>query len=263
VAVNDPAYHPLVRRVAEGLRRRCGVGEGDGVLVAVSAGADSVALLRAMAHLAGRRRWRLELRVAHVHHHLRGGDADADAAFVAGLAEALRLPCDVLDVRPASEPGNVEANGRRLRYAALAACAVGHGCGLVATAHHADDQLETLLMRMTRGTTVRGLRGIAWRRPIEPGGAVRLIRPMLRATHADAVDYLNRLAQPWREDASNADVSRTRARLRRDVLPVLRELRPGAALKAAELADHAREAVRRLPPAPPAPPDPPPPPGDR
>jgi len=82
-------------------------------------------------------------------------------------------------------------------------------------------------------------------------------------THADAVDYLNRLAQPWREDASNADVSRTRARLRRDVLPVLRELRPGAALKAAELADHAREAVRRLPPAPTAPPAPPPPPGDR
>ena len=251
-------YHPLVRRVAEGLRRRCGVRQGADVLVAVSGGADSVALLRAMALLAPRRGWRLRLEVAHVQHHLRGEDAEADAAFVRDLAAGLGLPYHRRDLSWHGQRGNVEDNARRMRYAALLEIAVacsedsasageGGGARFVATAHHADDQLETLLLRLVRGTGLRGLRGIAWRRELGSEG-VMLIRPMLAATREQAVDFLRAMAQPWREDASNQDTQRARARLRREVLPVLRDMRPGVATRAVRLADRVRAAVEALEP---------------
>lgn len=237
----DVAYHPLVKAVARALRQRCGVAEGAHVVVAVSGGADSVALLRAMHHLSHRRKWRLHLTVGHVDHGLRDASA-ADAAFVVALAASLKLTCDVRKVDLARDAPNLEAVAREMRYDALSAMAQRAGATFVATAHHADDQLETLLMAMLRGTTVKGLRGIAWQRPLVDG--VTLVRPMLRATHELAMDYLRKLDQPWREDHTNTDAARTRARLRRDVLPVLRELRPGVALKAVELSEHARDIVR-------------------
>jgi len=243
-----PSYLPLVRAVAHGLRHRGGVREGDHILVACSGGADSVALLRAMHLLHRRRKWNLTLTVAHVQHHLRPPEeAEGDAAFVAALAEQLGLAYERRDIYPGEAAGNVEANAREQRYAALTAIAAEVGAGSVATAHHADDQLETLLMAILRGTTAKGLRGIAWRRPlgedVAGGEAVTLIRPMLGATHAEAIGLLNDLDQPWREDATNADRSRTRARLRHEVLPVLRELRPSVARKAVELGDALREEI--------------------
>ncbi len=244
------AYHPLVRQVVHGLRRRCGVVEGAAIVVAVSGGADSVALLRALRLLSGRRGWRLTLHVAHVQHHLRAMDeAEGDAAFVASLAEQLHLPYLRRDI--AVPPGNTESQARRLRYSALADIAAEAGAAFIATAHHADDHLETVLMRLLRGTTASGLRGIAWRRSMAlpaaaqspqtpPTRGLSLIRPMLGATHAQAVDFLQHLSQPWREDHTNADRSRTRARLRHDVLPVLRQLRPSVARKVLELSDGLR-----------------------
>ena len=240
-----PSYWPLVRAVAHGLRHRGGVQEGDSVLVACSGGADSVALLRAMHLLRGRRKWNLKLTVAHVQHHLRPDDeAEGDAAFVAALADQLGLACVRRDITPGESAGNVEANAREQRYAALNAMAAEVGAGFVATAHHADDQLETLLMAILRGTTAKGLRGIAWQRPLddEVTGGVTVIRPMLGTTHAEAIDFLHRLEQPWREDQTNLDRSRTRARLRQEVLPVLRELRPSVARKAVELGDVLRDS---------------------
>lgn len=234
--------HPFVRQIAESLRDRCGVEPGDRVLVAVSGGADSVALLRAMAALAGRKEWSLDLHVCHVNHDLRD-DADADAAFVRELAEALSLPLHVRDIRPGGAVGNVEQNARRMRYAALAEVAAEVDADRIATAHHADDQLETLLMRIVRGASARGMSGIAWRRRTK-GCDATLVRPMLRVTHDEAVALLNEIDQPWREDPTNADVSRWRARLRADVLPVLRDLRPDAAKKATDTADRLREASR-------------------
>ncbi len=251
------AYHPLMRRLTHGLRQRCGVREGDTLLVAVSGGADSVALLRGLRLLAPRRRWRLTLHVGHVQHHLRPPEeAETDAAFVEALAGELSLPFHRRDITVPA--GNVEAQARRLRYAALTGMARDAGASFIATAHHADDHLETILMRLLRGTTARGLRGIAWRRavkaespasaPAERGHAsdtaavnLALIRPMLAATHAEAIDFLRVLNQAWREDATNADASRTRARLRHAVLPVLHELRPSVARKVLELSDSLRE----------------------
>lgn len=231
------AYHPLVRAIVTGLRRPCGVDEAAAIVVAVSGGADSVALLRALHALASRRTWRLRLIVGHVQHHLRDA-AERDAHFVAALADQLRLPCERLDIHPLHHGGNVEATARRQRYAALARIAQRHGAGFIATAHHADDQLETMLMRLVRGTGPRGLRGIAWRRAVAPG--VELIRPMLRATHAQAMDYLAQLRQPWREDESNADRTRLRARVRAEIVPVLRAMHPRVALHAVALGDQLR-----------------------
>lgn len=244
-----PSYLPLVRAAAHGLRHRGGVCEGDHVLVACSGGADSVALLRAMHLLHRRRKWNLALTVAHVQHHLRPPEeAEADAAFVEALAGQLGLAYVRRDITPGEAAGNVEANAREQRYAVLTEMAQEAGAGFVATAHHADDQLETLLMAILRGTTAKGLRGIAWQRPLSDetpdgnseGVGVTLIRPILGATHADAIALLNHLDQQWREDATNLDKSRTRARLRHEVLPVLRELRPSVARKAVELGDTLR-----------------------
>ena len=116
---------------------------------------------------------------------------------------------------------------------------------------HADDQLETLLMRLLRGTSVAGLRGIAWRKkrdkyiksapsvhPEKGADPLFLIRPILGVDQAEILGFLDQLDQPWREDATNADTSRTRAKLRHDVLPLLKELQPDVAGKANELAEH-------------------------
>lgn len=235
----------FVEAIESALRLRCRVKPGDPLLLAVSGGADSVALLRALAVIAERPHWRLRLSVGHVNHHLRA-EADEEAAFVATLAGRLGVPFEAADVRPTQAKGNLEAAARRLRYAALEEMAVRVGnaqeSASVVTAHHADDQLETMLMRLIRGASVRGMSGMAWRRRLGKTGV--LMRPMLRVDHAAAVAFLDRLEQDWREDASNVARSRWRARLRADVLPALRDLRGDAASKAVDTADRFRDAAR-------------------
>ena len=241
--------HPFVKAVAGPLRERCGVEPGDRIVLAVSGGADSVALVCSLAALAARPHWSLELHVAHVHHGLRDG-ADADEEFVRELADGLGLPFHRKAITPGMAAGNLEANARRMRYGALAEVAAETGADAVAAAHHADDQLETLLMRLIRGASAEGLSGMAPRRRLNgcgtaaPGCAPALIRPMLSVDHAAAVAFLQEIDQPWREDPTNADRSCMRARLRADVLPVLRDLKPDAARKAAQTADQLRESGR-------------------
>ena len=115
------------------------------------------------------------------------------------------------------------------------------GADFLATAHHGDDQLETILMRLLRGTSVRGLRSITWRRRLSPDSNVQLVRPMLGVDRAAAHSLLADLNQPWCEDHTNSDTSRLRARLRQDVLPVLRAISPNAARKAVVLTEHMRQ----------------------
>lgn len=242
-----PHHYGFVQAVAAALRERCGVRPGERVIVAVSGGADSVALLRAMHALAGRRPWDLDLHVAHINHRLRG-DADADEAFVAQLAGSLGLRFHRRELHLNRDSGNLESAARRGRYEALAEIASAVNTDGVAVAHHADDQLETMLMRLIRGASAAGLSGMSPRRRLAGCGAA-LIRPMLTLNHAEAVAFLVELGQPWREDHTNADISRWRARLRAEVLPVLRGLRPSAAEKAGVCADRLRDVaglVRRL-----------------
>lgn len=230
--------HPLTRTVLEALRGRCGVMGGERLVVAVSGGADSVALLRVLAGVAAQREWELDLHVAHVQHHLRD-EAEEDEAFVEVLTGKLGLPFERRDVDVPAAGGNVEAAARRLRYAALCEVAATVGADAIVTAHHADDQLETMLMRLVRGASVKGLAGIAPRRKMD-GHLV--LRPMLGVIRERITRFLGDIGQPYRTDHTNADVSRWRARLRADVLPVLRELRADAALKADECAGQLRAA---------------------
>jgi tRNA(Ile)-lysidine synthase len=201
---------------------------GAPVLAMVSGGADSVALLR---WLAGGGAATSTLSVLHVNHLLREDAADADAAFVAALCERLGVPCRTVryDVAAyAEEAGlNLEDAGRRVRYrfaaeeldARCAEASVDPGRGRIATAHTLDDRAETLLMRLAQGTGPAGLISPPFRRG-------RLVRPLLECARRAVVAYLDALGQEWREDATNADVSRVRARVRAEVVPLLRDLNP-------------------------------------
>ncbi len=221
-------------------------------VVAVSGGPDSVALLRAV--LAHRGDPPAPVVVAHLNHGLRGADSDSDERFVgqlhAGLAaaagEPLALRCDRIDVRARArqEGANLEATARRLRYDWLGQVAVEAGAGWVATGHTADDQAETVLHRLLRGAGLRGLRGIAVRRPLRHG--VELVRPLLGVTRADIVTYLKELGQPYREDHSNADLAFTRNRIRHELLPLLAgRYNPAVSQVLGRLAEQAAELYRQ------------------
>jgi tRNA(Ile)-lysidine synthase len=206
--------------VRANLGRLRGPAPGPGV-VAVSGGADSVALLRALAGdppVPG-------LIIAHLNHRLRGPDSDADATFVAGLCPHLPHRTEAMDVAAAAAGGdNLEDTARRVRYDFLAGVAREAGASWVGTGHTLDDQAETVLHRLIRGTGLRGLRGIAARRELAPG--VQLLRPMLTVSRAEVIGYLQALGQPWREDASNRDAAFTRNRIRHELLPLLRTFNP-------------------------------------
>jgi tRNA(Ile)-lysidine synthase len=204
---------------------------GEAVVAAVSGGADSVGLLRALVALAPG--LELRLSVAHLDHGARGEASASDARFVAELASTLGLPFDLGRWRP-GRSGHFESDARRARYAWLAEVAHARGASAVAVGHHRDDQAETILHRVLRGTGPRGLSGMPARRPLAEG--VTLVRPLLSVGRDEIRAYLESLGQPWREDATNADTARTRARLRHDLLPKL----------AAEYNPRVAEALVRL-----------------
>lgn len=190
------------------------------VLLAVSGGPDSVALLRAMHALqppkcAGR------LIVAHANHQLRGAESAADAEFVRALCNELEVACEIgaLDIGGLDTSDGLEAAARDARYAFLAATASQYGARYLVTAHTADDQAETILHRILRGTGLRGLAGIPRARPLSE--MTTLLRPLLGIRRGDVLEYLSRLGQPYRVDATNAQADFTRNRLRNGLLPQL------------------------------------------
>ena len=189
---------------------------GDRVAVGVSGGADSLALLRLLLSL--RESLGVTLLVLHFDHCLRGAESDADARFVQGLAREhqLEFVCDRADVAAiAKEHGlNLEDAARRLRYGFFQRAVAEGRATRVAVAHTADDQAETLLARLLRGTGPRGLAGIY---PVL--GPV--VRPLLKHRRAQLREYLRTLGQSWRDDASNEDMGRQRAQIRAQLLPVL------------------------------------------
>lgn len=208
-------------------------------LLAVSGGADSSALALALGRRPG------VLAIGHILHDMRPKkDAEADRQHVEKLGGVLDLPVHVEYVQLGK--GNAEGNARRARYEALARLAGNAGCRYVAAAHQADDVLETLLANLVRGTGPRGLRGPALRRSISDD--VTLVRPMLRVTRDQAEAMCRKAHWRWAEDATNVDPGGAdaplRVALRERVLPVLEELRPGAALRAARGAEAVGEAVR-------------------
>lgn len=193
--------------------------QGDRIAVGVSGGADSVALLRFLAALRPQFGW--DLVVCHIHHGLRGAEADRDECFVRALAEQLGLPCAVSRIDAAAlalrDHISVEEAGRTARYAFFAQTA-GEG-GRIATAHTLDDSIETVLMNLVRGTGLRGLCGI-------PRIRGNIVRPLLDCTRAEVEDYLGTLGQPYCTDSTNLTDDYTRNRIRHDILPRLCALNP-------------------------------------
>lgn len=189
--------------------------------VAVSGGADSVALLRALAAL--RDAACQPLAVLHFNHRLRGADADADAAFVESLAVELGLKCLVGQSTQAltTRGDSLESAARDARYAFFVEATSQLGARYLFAAHTADDQAETILHRILRGTGVDGLAGIPSARALS--ALTTLARPMLAVRRAEVLQYLGDLEQPFRQDATNADLRFTRNRLRHDLLPKLAE----------------------------------------
>lgn len=232
------ARHPLVRRVRADWRRLTGgrrVRDADRpTLIACSGGADSSALALALAGVRPRPV------LAHVLHDLRPPeDALADRDAARELAGLLGLAFAEASIAVASEPGNAEANARRARYRALDAIARERGCRFIVTGHHADDQLETVLMRLARGCSPRGLAGV---HPTRPLSHATLVRPMLALTRDDGRGLCAQAGWAWREDRTNADTDRTRAAVRAHVLPELKRISPGVEHRVARAAPLWRDA---------------------
>jgi len=194
------------------------------VVLAVSGGADSVALLRATRAAKQRSGGQGRLFVAHFNHGLRPEAAAADEVWLTELCRSLDVSLEIgrRDVTAlAAEQGDgLEAAARAARYGFLRDTAERLGARLVAVAHTADDQVETVLHRLVRGTGMAGLAGMPRVRPLSP--TVTLIRPLLSVRRADVLRYLDSIGQGHRTDTSNADPRFTRNRLRRDLLPTLR-----------------------------------------
>lgn len=216
------------------------------VLLAVSGGPDSVALLRATTALKLGGEGRLV--AAHLNHKLRAEESGADEAFVVDLCRRLEVPCEVGRApveRLAADLGDgLEAAARQARYEFLQRTADRLGARYVATAHTADDQAETILHRIIRGTGISGLAGMRRARPL---GAATLIRPLLGFRRAQLLDYLADIGQPCRVDSSNDDTRFTRNRIRLEVLPELADrFNPGvveALLRLGHLAGEVQEVV--------------------
>lgn len=196
------------------------------VLVAVSGGADSVALLRGLSELKGNS-GEGRLIAAHFNHQLRGAESDADEAFVRKLAQTLSVPLEVgKGEAPTGSTGDgIEAAAREERYEFLTETAHRKGARYLVTAHTADDQVETVLQRILRGTGIGGLAGIPRARELSPG--ISLLRPLLAISRPEVLAYLDVLHQPFREDLSNVSPQFTRNRIRHELLPLLeREYAP-------------------------------------
>ena len=231
----DNRVKTFTSAVTDTCRRRHLLGYSDAVLVALSGGPDSTALLSALAGMrdAGDVR---EVTAVHVDHGLRPGshlDGDTCALVCASLGVSLRR------VKVEVRGGNVQAAARKARYAALRREAARVGATRIATGHTQDDQAETVLLRLLRGSGARGLSGIPPRR-----GAI--VRPLIDRTRAEVIAHVRVRALPHIEDPSNATPRFLRNRVRAEVIPVLRSLAPHASRALARAADLLRDDERAL-----------------
>jgi tRNA(Ile)-lysidine synthase len=227
----------LHKNILDTLRRHRMISAGDRVGVAVSGGADSVALLRIFREL--RDELGIALCVLHLNHGLRGAESDGDEAFVAELASEAGLAFvherEDVAALARNRHWNLEDAGRRARNAFFDRMAAEGRCTRVAVAQTSDDQAETVLGRLMRGAGPRGLAGIY---PVRGN----VIRPLINVRREELREYLRTKSQTWREDASNCDTTRLRARLRHQLLPQLeREFNPAIVERLSGLAEMSRD----------------------
>jgi len=232
----------LPGRVRRTIRRRRLLADGDSVAVALSGGPDSVALTLLLGALEARAGWRLG-GLIHVNHGLRGAESDADEAFCRAFAERLQLPIVVsrVDVRQRARlhKQSIETAARVERYACFTAAAGELSATRVATGHTKDDQAETVLLRLFRGTGSRGLSAIRPRRGL-------FVRPLIDCRRADLRQFLQTRGEAFREDSSNLNLDVPRNRVRQTVLPLITAHWPGAVDALARFAELAADDERFL-----------------
>jgi len=238
-AASHGAENPLVSRVAHAIAAHQLLRRADRVLVGVSGGADSVALLHILVRLQPS--FNLTLYVVHVDHQLRPASA-ADAEFVGTLAERFHVPVIIerRDVAALCRKArwSLEDGARRIRYQCFLEAARRYTADAIALAHTADDQAETVLMRLVRGSGLTGLAGIPAARLTE---GVRIVRPLLTVWRRDITRYLDGERLPHREDPSNEDVRFVRNRIRHELLPLLaRDYNPNIKGALIQLAEQSR-----------------------
>lgn len=193
------------------------------VLVALSGGADSVALTLALKEIE--EELNLEIWAAHLDHQLRGEQSAEDARWVREFCDQLGVPLisETARVTETAEAtgGGLEETARRLRYEFLKRAAEENGLSAIVVAHHADDQIETVLHHLLRGTGLQGMAGMPYRRSLSAG--IELLRPMLELTREDILNYLQEQNQTFVQDETNQDTRYTRNRIRHELLPLLKQ----------------------------------------
>jgi tRNA(Ile)-lysidine synthase len=248
-AMNSAAKSHLVGKIARALER-AGLGRGkasaesesagESILLALSGGPDSVALLHVLRELAPRFSYRLA--AVHLNHRLRGAESDRDEAFARDLCSTLGVEL-VVEQSSGLDPAapNLEERAREVRYAFLAAAATQLGASFIATAHHADDQAETVMLRLLRGAGAAGLGAMTETASLAPTG-VTILRPMLRVERHEILRYLDSIGARFMSDSSNAHQGFLRNRVRIELLPELeRDYAPGLRRRLAALAAEMRE----------------------
>ena len=233
----QPRAGALTQRVLRGIQQRSMLGAGDRVGVAVSGGADSTALLLLLLEL--REKLGIVLSVVHFNHKLRGKASDGDEKFVAKLTAehdlAMHIRREDIAAKAKREKANLEDAARRARYAFFARLVDEGHVNRIAVAHTADDQAETVLAHILRGTGLAGLGAI---HPV----AGHIVRPLLDMRRAELRVYLKSRKQTWREDVTNLDTTKLRARIRKKLLPLLeKQFQPVVVEHLAALAELARE----------------------
>ena len=214
----------LLQRAEQNIQSRHLLKRGQAVLVAVSGGLDSMALLHVLCALSKRHRWKFT--VAHFNHQLRGRSSDADERLVRKTAASLKLPfiADRVNVQEFAEKSklSIEMAARKLRHEFFVRVARERKISVVALAHHADDQVELFFLRALRGAGGEGLAGMKWRSPSPVNGKIVLVRPLLNAPKAELHDFARENRIHFREDATNARLDLPRNRVRNELLPLLR-----------------------------------------
>lgn len=238
--VRRTPWPPLLHRLVKTVRTRELLAPGQHLLVAVSGGPDSVALLTLLHRLIPR--WHLRLTAVHFNYGLRGNESEEDQSFVMSLCDSLRVPlhCVPLNVRTRPQRVSLQAQARELRYCTMTRLAQDIGADRIAVGHTADDQAETILLWMMRGAGLSGLAGM----PVQRDGMV--IRPLYDVRRREVLAFLDSTRQAYRQDSSNAKPVYARNRIRQELVPVLTRLAPAAIDALCRMGDLCREDDRYL-----------------
>lgn len=236
---------PFIERIQRTVQTHRIAEPGETILVAVSGGPDSICLLHVLRELEYR------VTAAHLDHQTRAGASAADAEFVAELCKELDVPLHLkslpVEAEAEESPLSFEEYARKVRYGFFTETAEAIECSAVATGHHADDQAETVLMRVLRGTSPGGLAGIP---PVRVSGKTRIIRPLIECARGDILGYLDRQHIAYRIDHSNTDTRHLRNQVRHDLIPMLageyNPRLPEALVKLAEVQRAENELVDKV-----------------